>query len=137
MIGYFKVGILLFFLNVDISGEYYRHIQVCSGVNAIDRKWQLSIKPDRTFLFSIKSINTNLFDKVSVEKVYGVWLLINDTLMLYGSNEKKEFMFLVRSNKLVPVASRRIEANGLMINPDYLEKSETVELTQKVGTSKK
>lgn len=64
--------------------------------------------------------------KESIGKFYGTWQSINDTLKLYENKEKKELIFLLRNNKIVPLEQKPDTLNGFIVSLDYLEKSEVV-----------
>ena len=71
---------LVCFRNADET--YQRHIQLCSAVNTVDRKWQLVLNTNGTFAYTIKTIDTRATPKNSEQIYWGGWALVNDTLDL-------------------------------------------------------
>ncbi|NML21735.1 hypothetical protein HHL16_12665 [Pseudoflavitalea sp. G-6-1-2] len=124
MTNLFKAGTLLFLINSNLTGEFNRHKQICSGLFAVDRTWQLSIKSNNTFAYNITTINTKSSKRETREIFEGNWELRNDTLTLMESKKKISFSFLIDKNKIIPVNQKPDTLGSFVMSLDYLEKSE-------------
>ncbi|CAN5598381.1 hypothetical protein BH10BAC2_BH10BAC2_32210 [soil metagenome] len=56
-----KSILLLLLGNFFNSNEFYkRHIQICSSTYAIDKKWNLNLKDNNSFTYTIETIDSKL-----------------------------------------------------------------------------
>ncbi|MBY0537628.1 MAG: hypothetical protein K2P88_17360 [Chitinophagaceae bacterium] len=123
MITLLKIFILS--LPVTLFGqETYRcHKQICSGLNAVDRKWELIMSDDGSYVFNIYSINSKALVKQKSERYSGSWEISGDTLRLkYKQLLESSFVFLRQEEKLIPLRQPIDTITGYRMQIDYLEK---------------
>ncbi|MDP4264025.1 MAG: hypothetical protein Q8941_15965 [Bacteroidota bacterium] len=131
----FKYGILLTFIFVSFKNAdeiYTRHIQVCSAINAVDRKWELVLNSKGGFAYTIKTIDTKVINKSSQQVLWGNWTLVGDTLQLKVSTsdskiklKENELLFIKKEEKLFPLNEKGNFISGFIIELDFLAKEKS------------
>ncbi|MBO9633953.1 MAG: copper resistance protein NlpE N-terminal domain-containing protein, partial [Chitinophagaceae bacterium] len=124
MIPILKAVVFLLMINAGLTGNYHRHIQICTGVFALDREWQLDLRTDGTFTYHIKTTNTKSIKRKTIVTYSGTWQSNNDTLTLLENKKEKELYFRREKDRFIPLNEKPDTLNNFVIFLDYLENAE-------------
>lgn len=126
---YIKAGLLSCFTHINVEGDYHSHEQACSFIYVVDRKFDLSIKPDGTFIYSVKTLDSRRVHMgATTAKYVGIWELQGDTLTLFVNDNKKGAAFVINSGHLVHAGQQFIVEDRLLFCFGSLEKVTDKEL---------
>lgn len=104
-----------------ITGKYQRHKQVCNGAFTVDRKWGLTLNQDKSFVYSIRTIDTKAIKKKTNLDYNGNWSVVGDTLRLnFTGNGKPTLFFLLKGDNLMPINHPTDTVAGVVLKLDYL-----------------
>lgn len=126
---YLKAGFLSFFTHINVEGDYHSHEQACAFIYVVDRKFDLSIKPDGTFIYSVKTFDSRrVHTDATTAKYVGIWELQGDTLTLFVNDNKKGAPFVINNGHLVHAGQQFIVEDRLLFCFGSLEKVTDKEL---------
>jgi hypothetical protein len=110
-----------------ITGQYQRHKQVCNGVFTVDRKWWLTLNQDKSFVYSIRTINTKAIKKKTNLDFNGKWSVLSDTLRLnFVGNSKPMLLFLLKGDNLIPINHPVDTVGDVVFRLDYLRNGNSI-----------
>ena len=112
---YLKACLLSCFTHVNVEGDYHSHEQACAFSYVIDRKFDLSIKPNGTFIYSVKTLDSRRAPMgATTTKVMGIWELQGDTLTLFVNDNKEGAVFVIRNKHIIPAEQKFNVQNRLL-----------------------
>lgn len=107
------------FFQRGIEGVYTKSIQEASIAEAANKRWELTIKHDSSFNYTIHE----RFSSSNLDSTYlttGKWTLVHDTLILKTYTFPYLYEFVVKGDKLIPIADKPVIRGSLIIKLDYL-----------------
>jgi hypothetical protein len=104
-----------------LPGIYFNHSQVCSFLQAIDKKWTLELKKNSSFVYTIHEYSTKK-NKDSIYKATGSWRISHDTITLYTYVAPYKYQFVTRPDTLLPIGERAQYSGGFVMKLNYLSK---------------
>lgn len=104
-----------------LHGIYFNHSQLCSALQALDKKWTLELKKDSSFVYTIREYSTKN-SKDSIYKAIGSWRISHDTITLYTYVAPYKYRFVVRQDTLLPIGERAQFSGGFVMKLNYLSK---------------
>ena len=126
---YLKIGLLSGFTHINVEGDYHSHQQACAFVYVVDRKFDLSIKPDGTFIYSVKTHDSRRAPMgATTTKVLGIWELQGDTLTLFVNDNKEGAVFVIRNGNIISAEQKYNIENRLLFCFGSLKKVTDKEL---------
>lgn len=114
MMKFLLIIALLSTFKSDVEGVYTRHKQLCSVVNAFDKKWELTLKRDSSFLYVIHE----LYTRTKLDSTYnakGTWAIAHDTLTLKTYTAPYLFQFVVKDKMLIPIREKEVNRGGFIM----------------------
>lgn len=105
----------------SLPGIYYQHSQVCSGSQALDKKWKLDLKKDSSFVYTIQEYTTKN-SKDSIYKASGSWTISQDTITLKTYTKPYLYQFVIKPDTLLPIGEKEQLSGGFFMKLDYLSK---------------
>ena len=126
---YLKAGILWCFTYINVEGDYHSHEQACAFSYVVDRKYDLSLKHDGTFSYSVKTLDSRQATLgATTAKYMGIWEIQGDTVRLFVNENKNGAAFVIRNNHLIPAEQQFIIENRFIFSFGSLEKVTDKEL---------
>ncbi|WP_343669075.1 hypothetical protein [Chitinophaga sp.] len=121
MVKYLVIIVILNVFQPGIEGVYTKSIQEASFVESVNKRWELTIKNDSSFNYTIHE----RFPSSNLDSTYratGKWDLIHDTLILKTYTYPYLFEFVVKGDRLIPIADKPVRRGSLIIKLDYLSR---------------
>ncbi|SFE08916.1 hypothetical protein SAMN05518672_104434 [Chitinophaga sp. CF118] len=119
MMKFLVIIALLSVFQPDVEGVYTRHKQLCSVIDAFDKKWELTLRHDSSFIYIIHE----LYTRNSLDSTYnarGTWAIAHDTLTLKTSTSSYLFQFVVKDKMLIPIREKEVNRGGFVMKLDCL-----------------